>query len=255
MICITGDTHSEFSRFTRSRFPDQAGMTKGDYVIIAGDFGGVWYPYVDLKRRKAEDYNLDELNQRPFTTLFVPGNHENYARLMSAEFPTLQWHGGLVKAIRPSVLMLMRGEMYDIDGARFFAFGGAQSHDISDGLLDADDPEWRLKAQRLKYRRKLYFRVKGLSWWPEELPSDEEMRHGLQTLDAHGWEADYVITHCAPTSVQALLGRDDSDALTDYLEAIQKRLRFKKWFFGHYHRNLLVGDRHVLLYEAMLRLR
>ena len=42
MIYITGDTHSDFSRFTEENFPIQSEMTKDDYIIICGDFGGVW---------------------------------------------------------------------------------------------------------------------------------------------------------------------------------------------------------------------
>ena len=42
MIYITGDTHSDFSRFTENQFLIQSEMTKNDYVIICGDFGGVW---------------------------------------------------------------------------------------------------------------------------------------------------------------------------------------------------------------------
>lgn len=255
MIYITGDTHSSFNRFSRKRFPDQDDMTKDDYVIIVGDFGGIWYPVRDTTHRKAEDYNLEELNKRPFTTLFVPGNHENYARLMSDEFPTIPWKGGVVKQIRSSILMLMRGEMYDIDGARIFTFGGARSHDIQDGLLDAGDPEWKEKARGLRHQGRRYYRVKGLSWWEEELPTIQEMRHGLDTMEACGWAADYVITHCAPTSIQAQLGRNDADALTDYLETIRQRLDYKKWFFGHYHSNQEIDDRHMLLYEQIMRLR
>ena len=34
MIYITGDTHSDFTRFTVEKFPIQTEMTKNDYVII-----------------------------------------------------------------------------------------------------------------------------------------------------------------------------------------------------------------------------
>lgn len=37
MIYVTGDTHSDFNRFSI-----QDKMTKYDYVIICGDFGGIW---------------------------------------------------------------------------------------------------------------------------------------------------------------------------------------------------------------------
>ena len=49
-------------------------MTKNDYVIIAGDFG-IW------NDTKQERYNLDWLEDKPFTTLFVDGNHSNFDRL------------------------------------------------------------------------------------------------------------------------------------------------------------------------------
>lgn len=38
MIYITGDCHGDFERFHKRIFPEQAEMTKNDYVIICGDF-------------------------------------------------------------------------------------------------------------------------------------------------------------------------------------------------------------------------
>lgn len=43
MIYATGDCHGNFRRFQSECFPEQANMTKDDAVIIAGDFGGVWF--------------------------------------------------------------------------------------------------------------------------------------------------------------------------------------------------------------------
>ena len=43
MIYITGDCHGNFERFNPNIFPEQNEMTKEDYVIICGDFGGVWH--------------------------------------------------------------------------------------------------------------------------------------------------------------------------------------------------------------------
>ncbi|MDO5410278.1 MAG: metallophosphoesterase family protein [Lachnospiraceae bacterium] len=74
MIYITGDCHSNFERFKPQNFPEQAEMTKDDYVIVLGDFGGVWYSE-NRKEVKMENHQLDWLNSRPFTTLFVDGNH------------------------------------------------------------------------------------------------------------------------------------------------------------------------------------
>ena len=49
MIYITGDCHADFTRFNTENFPEQAEMTKDDYVIICGDFGEYG---CDMKRAK-----------------------------------------------------------------------------------------------------------------------------------------------------------------------------------------------------------
>ena len=40
-IFITGDTHGDFSRLLPAAFHEQRDLTKEDYLIICGDFGGV----------------------------------------------------------------------------------------------------------------------------------------------------------------------------------------------------------------------
>lgn len=117
MIYITGDCHRDFSRFTTKNFPEQYNMTKEDYVIICGDFGGVW-DYE--KEAKEEKHLLDWLEEKPFTTLFVSGNHENFDCLQL--YPERTWHGGKVNVIRPSILHLKRGEIFEIAGKNFLCF-------------------------------------------------------------------------------------------------------------------------------------
>ena len=85
-IFITGDVHGDFSRFKKEIFYEQEAMTKDDYMIICGDFGGVW------DGSPNERHWLDWLEAKPFTTLFVSGNHENFDML--AELPKERWHGG-----------------------------------------------------------------------------------------------------------------------------------------------------------------
>ena len=43
MVYITGDTHAVFNRFSTKNFPEQKEMTNDDFVIVCGDFGGIWY--------------------------------------------------------------------------------------------------------------------------------------------------------------------------------------------------------------------
>ena len=247
VIYLTGDTHGDFRRFKAGEFPELDNLTKADYVIICGDFGGVW----DTSRE--QQYWLNWLEERPFTTLFVTGNHENYDLL--AEYPTEEWRGGTVQRIRPSVIHLTRGQIFELEGKRFFAMGGAACHDIMDGVLEPDDPQFRKKYRELR-RRDAYFRINHVSWWKEELPSAAEYKTALNSLERVGWDVDYVITHCAPTSVQnAIVAYGyESNELTDFLESVSKRLQFRLWFFGHYHSNFMVRKKYILLYQKIVQL-
>lgn len=58
-------------------------------------------------------------------------NHENFDRLMA--YPVEEWHGGKIQRIRPSVIHLMRGQVFELEEKKLFTFGGASSHDIDMG--------------------------------------------------------------------------------------------------------------------------
>ena len=253
-VFITGDIHSDVRRFTTMAFPEQKELTKDDIVIICGDFGLVW-DYAG--ESESEKYWLNWLEDRPFTTVFVDGNHECFPRLY--DYPVKEWNGGKVHEIRPSVLHLMRGEVFTIEGKKFFTFGGARSHDIYDGILDPEtDPDWNDTAKQMYSEGKWAYRVKGRSWWAEEMPSGKEMENGINNLKKHNFKVDYVISHCCPTFAQSVLGNGtyDTDYLTDYFQSLvyDYGLDFSKWIFGHYHDNKYVLDRFVLLYEQITRL-
>ena len=221
MIYVTGDTHGNFRRFQPEYFPEQAGMTKNDVVIIAGDFGGVWFG------DSRDDETLDWLERLPFTLAFVCGNHENYDAL--ERYPVAEWHGGKVHRVRPHVLHLMRGQVFELESYRFFTMGGAKSHDTN-------------------------HRINHISWWRQELPSDEEYSEALQNLERYNWQVDYIITHCAPTSI-ALMGsrHNEADRLTDFLQEVQERAKYHYWLFGHYHDNKAIDEKHILLWEQIVQ--
>lgn len=246
MIYITGDCHGDYLRFSTENFPEQKQMTKEDYMIIAGDFG-FW------KNDREQYYWMKWLQNKPFTTLWVDGNHENFDLLST--YPVEMWNGGEVQYISPSILHLRRGQVFEIDGYKIFTFGGASSHDISGGILEKDDPHFLEKRRYLNQNHKLY-RINHESWWKEELPSQEEMDTGIRNLEKHHNKVDYIITHCCATSTQALMsaGLFKSDILTDYLEEIRVNTDFKRWYFGHYHDNKAINDKEILLYEQIIRL-
>ena len=229
MIFITGDTHipEDVHKLNTTNFPRQKELTKSDYVIICGDFGGVWYPE-DSKYHKEDLYWRKWFDEKPFTTLFVDGNHENHVLL--SKLPEVEMFGGIVGKVNDSVYHLKRGQVYTIEGKKFFCFGGAKS----------TDREWR---------------EEGLSWWSEEMPTKQEMDYGLENLKMHDYKVDYIISHCAPSSIQwEMDSRFDNDELTAYFDTVASRTDFKTWFFGHYHRTELIKDKYMALFDAVVGL-
>lgn len=60
-IFVTGDCHSDFRKFSTSSFPKQKEMDKDDFMIICGDFSGIW----DVGREsKKEKYRLEWMDRK-----------------------------------------------------------------------------------------------------------------------------------------------------------------------------------------------
>lgn len=248
-IWITGDCHSDMSRFQPDIFFEQEemdGTQDENFMIVCGDFGVCWdYRGSNL----AEEMKLDFLEERPFTTLFVDGNHECFERLNA--YPEEEWHGGKVHKLSPHVIHLMRGEVFDVLGKKILAFGGAKSHDIKDGILEPDDP--RIIDFRMNHKQ---FRINHQTWWKEEIANDKEMINCKKNLARNDNYINYVITHDAPASLLPFINRYfKSDENSRFLEnSIRQVAMYDKWFFGHYHRNQDFNGKELCLFEQMIRI-
>lgn len=250
MVYITGDCHADFRKFSTHNFPDQKDMTRDDIVIVCGDFG-IWHDNGE------ERYWLKWLNDKPFTTVFVDGNHENFDRLYGNEFPVVDFHGGKAHQIREHIYHLMRGYVFEFDGKKFFAFGGASSHDIKDGILDCDDfdsPHDFYQTIKRWYAEDKWFRINHVSWWKQELPTQDELAFGLQTLIRNKNKVDYIISHCCPQEVASMCGFREPDVLTSWFNIVAHTVQFDKWFFGHYHDNRQIMGKFIMLYERIERI-
>ena len=171
-IYVTGDTHREFY-FRCEDFKDLVSdLDKSDYLIVCGDFGLIW----DTKSTSRERYEMNFLNDMPWTTLFVDGNHENHTRL-NQDFPSVDFQDGKAHRLSDSVYHLIRGEMYNIYNNKIFTFGGARSHDIWN-LLDPQSEDCKQKKADFDYVSGEFYREIGISWWEDEVATSEELRHG-----------------------------------------------------------------------------
>lgn len=252
MIYVTGDCHADWERFSTSNFPEQKEMTRDDFVIVCGDFG-IWH---DDQR---ERWWFKWFTEKNFTLLFVDGNHENFDRLYSNEFDVVDFHGGKAHRIRENIYHLMRGYVFELCEKKVFAFGGASSHDIQDGILDQKDYKTiRQLADdyNMRTRRGEMLRINHISWWQEELPSDEEMRRGWDSLRSVSNKVDFIVSHCCPQEIASLFshGEYTPDKLTRYFNEIMHETDFTKWFFGHYHNNTQIMSKFIMLYEQIIRI-
>ena len=224
MIYITGDVHGEIDigKLNMKNFPQQKYLTKKDYIIVCGDFGLVW------NNSKEELYWRKRLQERNFTVVFCDGNHENFDLLN--QFPIEEWNGGKVHYINDSIIHLMRGQIYTIDGLKFFTMGGATSIDK-------------------------HHRTEGKSWWKEEIPSHEEFNEAMDSLDKHDWIVDYVLTHTCSMRIMDQQGYiKENNSLNKFFDMLEKDLQYKHWYFGHFHNSVGIDEKHTMIYNEIIRL-
>ncbi|MDE6690388.1 MAG: metallophosphoesterase [Clostridia bacterium] len=226
-IYVTGDMHGTDLLAIHNFCDNRPELTKEDYIIIAGDFGGVWYEDIlkeDLKR----------FSDLPVTVLFVDGNHENFDMLNA--YPVETWKGGKIHRIKPDIIHLMRGQVFEISGKTIFTFGGATSIDKE-------------------------YRKEGQSWWPQELPTYEELDEGLANLKRYGNKVDYIITHSC--GMRALMyprlrlaagikiDCPESQMLSNFEDIVE----FKHWYFGHFHIDAELSDKYTVLYNKVVEIK
>lgn len=189
-------------------FPAGKHLLETDKVALGGD--------TELHLRNYS--GLKFLEKVRWTTLLIDGNHDRLPDYFNS--PVEPMFGGHVRVLADNVYYLQRGEVYVIDGKKIFVMGGALSIDRA----------WRYE---------------GMSWWPEEVPSEEDFRHAESRLDYYDWNIDIVLTHTCPLSAIDLFffpvhpNPKYYDKTWDRLETLFLRMnpKPKSWYFGHWHRD------------------
>lgn len=227
MIYVIGDTHGLEDFYKLHTFAgEHPELTLNDYVIVAGDFGAIWSEQTLVE-------NLRYYTELPFTVLFVDGNHENFDLINS--YSVEIWNGGKVHKIKPNVIHLMRGQIFEIEGKTIFTFGGATS-------IDRD------------------YRIAGRSWWPQELPTYEELDEGIANLKKYNNKVDYIITHsCGQRALMypklriyagVKIACPESHLLSNFEDTVE----FKHWYFGHFHIDAQLSDKYTVLMHKIVKL-
>lgn len=128
----------------------------------------------------------------------------------------------------------MRGQVYIINGKKFFTMGGAESV----------DKEWR---------------IDGISWWKEEMPNQAEYDEALTNLENNNYEVDYIITHDCSSKFKMIALKDyltykSNNNLNAFFDNIEDIVKYKHWYFGHYHDDLNLDEKHTLLYDTIIKI-
>ncbi len=88
------------------------------------------------------------------------------------------------------------------------------------------------------------------------MPSAEEYAEAEENLKKHNYKVDYVITHCCAYRmllkmaryVPAKLMRDEEN---EFFDGLESRLKYKHWYFGHYHLDMRLDRKHTVLYQKI----
>ena len=230
MIFVCGDTHNDYDvkKLTMKNWPEQKELTLDDFLIVLGDFGVPWSNDPDNRK---DQYMINFYGQRRFTTLVIPGNHDNYERIFN--LPEVEMFGNTVRRLWNNIFFLKRGEVYEINGKKIFTMGGGFSID--------------------KARRK-----NRVSWWEEEIPSYFEMQRGLESLARYDNSVDYILTHtCSNVTFEKLnefiildYKLKGEEVLRKYFDEIERKVDFKEWHFGHFHDDIVIDKKHFLHYNG-----
>lgn len=203
-LFVTGDVHGD-AYFDKMSDPELLGLTKSDYVLVCGD--------LEVVRADPEEraFCIKRLEEMPYSTLFIDGNHEELDLI--ASYPEETWRGGRVRRISESIRYLERGQVFEIDGMSVLAMGGAKTfaHAREAGLLTGPDAG---------------------------IPNGLQRAETMANLARHGNRVDVIASHTAPSGVLPLLPQRESvpvSEFTDWLQEIADSSAFGQWLFGHYH--------------------
>jgi len=218
MIYVTGDFHGEFEKFKSSGMKQ---LKKNDILIVCGDFGFLW------DGGHAEKRLIKKIGRLPYKVLFVEGSHENYRAF--DEYPETTVYGGRARIIYGNLVLLRRGNIYQIEGKKIFAFGGG----IGEFLENSEQTEGSIAR----------------------LPTEEDMKLALKTIESCDGQVDVVVTHDCPMLIRgSIIGNsEDMNHLHIFLQLISEKLSFRQWYFGCYHMDKQVSPTYRAVYDNVVR--
>lgn len=244
MIYFTGDTHGA----PEERVKECGNLMRDeDILFFAGDIGVPWgikHPNYAENQLKIDKTKLDYINDKPGAYVFVLGNHDDYNWADSC--PEVNKWGTTIKQamldgkVYDNIYVIDDVRALDIDGKKILCFPFADSHDISDGILDPQDIEFEDQLDYMHRNGKYMFRIKDWTWWEKEHADVDRIQQYIDDNDLWNTKYDYIVSHDAPATYNRLaLGmyRLKSSEYQYFLDSVRRCIDFKYWFHGHMHKD------------------
>ena len=235
---VTGDTHSDFSRFYKLNEAVPEDEVWG--VIILGDAGlNFWLN----KRDKKNKYRIcNKYSNLRFYC--VRGNHE--ARPEDVEGMKEVFDEGVFNWVYyepqyPNIRYLKDGVEYLI-GGRYSALVCGGSYSV--------DKWYRLERQSMGYYS---------GWFANEQLSREEMENITKTFKNKSF--DLILAHTCPLSYQptdlflSFIDQSKVDnSMELWFEDLIQQIEFNKFLFGHYHQDRIINEKARMFYSDIINL-
>lgn len=233
MLYLTGDTHGEnVERFSFKKNKGLKTLTKDDIFVVLGDTAIGWPDSGNYTK-----YTMEQLKCKPFTIIFVFGNHDNYD--WAETLPQVDVFGGTMRQIvvddvvYENRYIVDSWTVADLSGYHCLLCAHAKSHDIQH-LYREDDYEGIAMAKK----RGEWFRVAHKTWWPQEELDTEAIEPFIQEHENERFDA--ILTHDCPGMFCHIAGPDGGMRLKptsqeDYFDSWRERLSYEVWVHGHLH--------------------
>ena len=272
---ITGDIHSNVADLNH-----RVSLTKivdGDCLILLGDVG------VNFTRSLHDTILKEQFENKNITYFCIHGNHEIRPSNISS-YKIKEWNGGRVyyEEEYPYLLFAIDGEIYNLNNKKTLVCGGAYSVDKYGRVFRAVlspagvsfPKEVILAIDKLYYHQKISREEKAqcmqtidkyvntgeypVFWWPDEQPSEAIKDKVEERLQENDWKIDAILTHTSPMKYEPtevfLKSVDQSfvDKSTEkWLDYIEEKLDYGKWYAGHYHTDKAVNKKFTFLYKKI----
>ena len=226
MIYITGDMHGNINQMRQVMNKINCKLT--NTLIVLGDFGANYYfdKKDNIFKNAISEYNIN--------IFVIRGNHDgNPAQIKNIEQKEKYNNIGYIEQEYPNIFYAINGNIYNIEENQFLVLGGAYSVD------------------------KFYRLSMGYKWFSDEQMNNFEkenfLKKNLQQIDV-------VLTHTCPYSnipYHLFLKNIDQSTVDNsmeyFLQEVKEKIKYKNWFFGHFHNNEQIEENMYMLYDGIIK--